>query len=1126
VGNDRRVDEILEDWLEREERGEGPSPEEVIRAHPSLSEELRARFAALHAVDEVLAGERTALPREVGGYRIVREVGRGGMGVVYQALDPAGGRPVALKVLYPGLADTPEVVRRLQRQSLISHRLQHPAIVCARGVDHAGGVWFYTMDFVQGRSLSLLVDALRGLRGRKPSDPSLDEWIRNRSARTAELFAPLADALQFVHERGVVHRDIKPSNLILGDDGVLKLTDLDLARITSGSGTITESGAVLGTPSYMSPEQAMGGRADARSDIYSLGATLYEWLTLSPPFTGQSFAELYEQILRKPPVPPRRHDESVPRALELVVLKAMEKQPARRYPSAAQFGEDLRRAAAGQRIAARPPSGVRRAILLARRHPKSSALLATLLLVLLMGGALAVSNAVARSRNLLQWVDEATWLLRQGDVGGARRAVTLILQADPRDSAGLALADKCRRAMEECGREADVLESAGTTAAVAAEAAQRRMGELESRVDRQRTAGLTRWVTTPQRGHYAAEERLLARDTAEAEARNIEMEALRRRVALLREGRVAAAKTVKEETLARLRAAWRIARTGGARERESVFRSAATRWGPGGELRWDDWTRGRLRIAAQPAGAEIFLFRWVSHEEIRPEDSPIPRLVPCPVSERGDLLPEPWAGGWRPGDPCLVVTSVAAGSLAERASVTPGDLILRVNGAACAPGLLVASLDPKGKAAEAGVEPLDRIEMNCGMAVESRFEWDFTPRPASPNDARPIIVRIGTRDLAIPRGEVPAEALGVTAGEASELIAGMAPGRGMSLLILHGAEPLQLEVPAGESSGLASEPAANALLLSPRHRMLGGATLTLEGGSYLVVARLPGFELQRFSILVPDEGEAEAALRLLPEGSTPPGFEYIPPGEFFVGGEEGGLPREQRRGGGFFLARHELRMREYFEFLSDPAVSARIRAELAEGRVILLPRIDQGPSPDHEACDTVVLADGTFALRRGSMEAALRGVSFDDLVEYLAWRNRRAESGKERWRYSLPTEEQWEQAARGADGRLYPWGNRFDFGLCVGMHWTEGLLHLWPGGSEPEDESPYGIRDMGGSQQEWVLSGSDVMPGSHVLRGGHFGGHEPRQYLGTFRETKPSGTFHMYHGVRLVARAAGTQDAR
>ena len=375
----------------------------------------------------------------VDGYRIRRQIGRGGMGVVYEAEQLSLGRRVALKVLPPALVRDGKAVQRFQREAASVAGLSHPRIVSVYGFDvTTEGVAYLAMEFVEGLDLAEIIDRLKTahthgrrfvrvsgpdleqdvsewakggkLIGTVPGDPRIREGIvldlRSYDRMAAALIADAADALRHAHAHDVIHRDIKPSNLILSREGRIKLSDFGLAKSEQGGGSLTETGDFVGSPAYVSPEQAATRRTrpDARSDIFSLGVTLYELLTLHQPFVGKNVAVILRNIITKDPPPPARLNPRIPRDLETIALKAMEKDPDRRFQSAEEFGDELRRFLNFESILSRPLGPFARGWRALRRHRVAVSLgvmgsaLITLLVLLATGVLTGSASREAASR--------------------------------------------------------------------------------------------------------------------------------------------------------------------------------------------------------------------------------------------------------------------------------------------------------------------------------------------------------------------------------------------------------------------------------------------------------------------------------------------------------------------------------------------------------------------------------------------------------------------------------------------------------------------------------------------------------------------------------------------------------
>jgi len=376
------LESLVEEYVERCRDGQPPPIEFFIQQHPELETEIRELFPTLQFLEtlrELPAGSYTPAtedPREeetfnekaFGDFRVLRQIGRGGMGVVYQAVQLSLGRVVALKVLSDQLSHDQRFQKRFQREAQAAAGLHHTNIVPVFGVGQSDGLHYYVMQYIEGDSLD------RVIAHRPRAHTSADHWFQ--AARIAE---QIADALAYAHEQGIIHRDIKPANLLLDDQGMVWIADFGLAKADDNH-DLTQTGDVLGTLRYISPEQ-LEGRASPRSDIYSLGVTLYELLSLQPAFSPCQRGELIHRVLHQFPTPLRQVAPSVPRDLATIVHKAMEKEPAHRYQSAGEMRDDLRRFLAGDPISARRLSPFHQMARWGARHP-SAAMLAVILMLI------------------------------------------------------------------------------------------------------------------------------------------------------------------------------------------------------------------------------------------------------------------------------------------------------------------------------------------------------------------------------------------------------------------------------------------------------------------------------------------------------------------------------------------------------------------------------------------------------------------------------------------------------------------------------------------------------------------------------------------------------------------------
>lgn len=270
-----------------------------------------------------------------GRYELHRQIARGGMADVFLARDQLLNRPVAIKVLFPQFAGDPAFVERFRREAQSAANLNHPNIVAVYDWGQEASTYFIVMEYVEGRSLAEI------LRSEGMLHPD----------RAADVATDVAAALSFAHRNGVVHRDIKPGNILIAPSGQVKVTDFGIARAFGGAGAdtnLTQTGSVMGTATYFSPEQAQGQPVDPRSDLYSLGVVLYEMVASRPPFTGDSPVAIAYQHVQQPPMPPSQVNAGVPRSVEAIIMRLLAKDPGQRYPSAEDLRADLRRYREGQ----------------------------------------------------------------------------------------------------------------------------------------------------------------------------------------------------------------------------------------------------------------------------------------------------------------------------------------------------------------------------------------------------------------------------------------------------------------------------------------------------------------------------------------------------------------------------------------------------------------------------------------------------------------------------------------------------------------------------------------------------------------------------------------------------------
>jgi serine/threonine protein kinase/WD40 repeat protein len=546
---------VLEEFVARYRRGERPVLTDYLARYPELAERIRVVFPMMMLMEEAgCSGSDSSVaasadtdrvvtqPQRIGGYRILREVGRGGMGVVYEAEQLTLGRHVALKVLPVQPAQDATRWERFQREAKAAARLHHTNIVPVFEVGADGAACFYAMQYIHGQPLDQVLDELRAARStqtgkssaasRSVADSLLAGSFESRYAlaapaagapaavppswailpgggelshtdskrrpyhlSVAHIGIQVAEALAYAHQEGVIHRDIKPANLLLDTGGRVWVTDFGLAKTEAGA--LTQTGDIVGTVRYMAPERFRGW-SDPRSDVYSLGLTLYEMLALRPAFPSPDRLRVIQQVECVEPPPLRRLDGYIPRDLETIVTKAIDKEPARRYQSAAELAADLQRFLEDKPILARHIGNLERTWRWCRRNPLL-AFLATFSIVVVLAGFLGVYSqwqvALAHAAQAEHNEDEA-----RTERNEARKLAAQLQAKDDELRSALYTA---RMRLARSAWDADNLEHLGDLLQLS----QPRPGEKDLRGfewhywNRRRHAELQS-VTLPLRGHF------------------------------------------------------------------------------------------------------------------------------------------------------------------------------------------------------------------------------------------------------------------------------------------------------------------------------------------------------------------------------------------------------------------------------------------------------------------------------------------------------------------------------------------------------------------------------------------------------------------------------------------------
>jgi WD40 repeat protein/tRNA A-37 threonylcarbamoyl transferase component Bud32 len=447
---DQQVNEIIAAYLEAETQGTSPDRAEWAARHPEFAQELEAFFRDHDAVRRMadptgapippepndLAAAPTLGPtdrpplsprpaaltkiRYFGDYEILEEIARGGMGVVYKARQLSLNRIVALKMILAGQLASPKEVDRFYREAEAAANLDHPNLVPIYEVGAHDGQHYFSMKFIDGQSLA------SALASGVASAPRVGRaGVRNRQDQraAAQIVAIVARAVHHAHQRGILHRDLKPGNVLLDAKGQPHVTDFGLAKRVETQSAETRTGGIIGTPSYMSPEQARSEKALSTAvDVYGLGAILYELLTGRPPFRAETPLDTVLLVLDREPEPPREVNPTIDPDLETVCLKCLEKDSGKRYGSAESLADELDRWLAGEPIQARPVGRLERAVRWCRRNPVVAGLTSAVILAVIAGSVVSFGFAVAESRRAAE--SQAAKLQADESADDARKAQT------------------------------------------------------------------------------------------------------------------------------------------------------------------------------------------------------------------------------------------------------------------------------------------------------------------------------------------------------------------------------------------------------------------------------------------------------------------------------------------------------------------------------------------------------------------------------------------------------------------------------------------------------------------------------------------------------------------------------
>ncbi len=1074
-----RLESLFDQYLDCVLRGAAVDVEAFLAARPELSaqecEQLRALASGLGAGAPPAPGAQPAAPAELGtlgSYELLRELGHGGQGVVYLALDQRLQRKVALKVLHVGgppsigSSSRSSAAARLRREAELASRLDHPGICGVYEIGTADGALYVAMRYVEGGTLAHVIANAReralaqveiGDSGSldSGSDATTTSSGRRRSLmRCVSFIESAARALHVAHEAGVIHRDIKPANLMVTPAGEPVILDFGLARNRDADATtLTAAGLNPGSPAYMSPEQISrrGDELDRRTDVYSLGVVLFECLTLRRPFEHPTPEGVHQRILHDPTPDARRVRRELPRDLCVVVQKAMEKERERRYASALELAEDLRRVRELVPILARPAGPLLRMRRWVQRNTWQTIAAGTLLVsaaVLAYVLSPRPSELEARLEAALASAKRA-WTQRDGSRANFDAFVEAIDDA---------------RSVDSQHRELLSFQALATGAFTE---------DARSHLDRVARPGLQ-----------------LDEVLAECASAHESIEK-----AFQVEPGWAGGPELLREIAARVE-----------RARAAIGSSAAG---------------ARLRVEGAPPGALVWLFRYRLQSELRAGGKP--RLVPVPEEIDKSAAHLGWplrngtdggSSGFAPGDLALCVETVAPGSAGAEAGIEAGDCIVEVAGRAVSAGLVALADFTTEELPPISVHAFDPVERLGDSEQPTEFERDLLLARSTAEKQLDALFACasGTARVAIrKRGTRTSPRIGGLV----EGLGGDLPGSGIDLLALHQGELRRLHVAGGRPLGLALLLTADPLVFAECNRIgsLPECCCELESGSYLLVARAPGFDDLRIPFVIAAQQSLVLHAELLPDSWRLPGFMYVPPGECLIGEEapaEDVRRRERLWLQGFWIARKEVTVGEYLDFLQAQETKTAIRVGELKGTRLRVPRKLTARLPWNSPCE--VLPDwnthgGPFECNQ-DRSLPIWGLTCEDMDAYCTWRTLRSPEGRAGWYFRLPSEDEWEKAARGADGRIYPWGDRLDPSFCrcrdARLALDPAAEVLEPGLRFPIDESPFGVRDTAGGLFEMCVGGLSG-PFRRPWRGGH-------QHLSLEHEPIEMHSAYHYHG--------------
>ena len=1226
AGDFNSLDDVLEaildgktiDWDEVARRGLGTEKdierlrkqaELVFRPPPGAAPDSGKKSeSSRKKKSEELRIEKDLPFEKLGDFRLIRKIGRGAMGDVYEALQEPMGRHVALKVIKSERRGAAEAHRLFIREIEAVAEVSHPNIVTVYGSGEEKGVSFYAMELIQGRNLDEVLREAAAQKETLETDTIL-HWIES-----------IARALDHVHEKEIIHRDVKPSNIRINTDGRAVLMDFGIARHVESIATMPSG--FRGTPDYASPEQI---RADPRgidkpTDIYSLGVTLYEAVTGRVPFKGETTEQIFHQILDVDPVPPRRLSPSVSRDLDRVIRIAIGKEPSWRYRRMADFADSIAKVIKGEPLDIRPAGPVKKAWRWLKRNPVAMCLAGLLLLILL--GAVGwkgtfflkareqrqnIEREIERACSLGEWENSDTQkkfivnmelLCREYSDSAEFQEVKKLVNEDlikewkslgARDkSKNVSLIDVLHDFARKSPADANLLMDNETLISLShsyngLEVSRAQNDYVTSKKVYDQFVKLEK-IHEKDRKFYsehmpreesAERQKLLdgrsSREKDLDDAESSVVTACKIALALIADFKIPENPVLNTNLAERYFRLWEEAKRNGLeRIHDDYLRKLVLKFGERNDYRRRMNSKTPILITSEPEGAEAYLFKYIPYNQVR-LGGIWKRLVPVSfgIVSRADSAEYELDNDFYPGDACLEVLDVEDGSLAEENGIERGDLITKIGFNSAGEGLFVSDVKEGGPASDVDVQRYDRID--C-----FRYKGETWPLPdiayielfpltAQDKDTTLECTGSGGEFVRINFEEEDPENLrdlsdnhllhtltGVQVLNPEDLINSNipAPLSGITFRVLCKGLPKDLHYDDTSGIGIKTRTTAYPLVFGEKSSQgtipAGGLTIDLEEGSYLLVLRCSGFEDLRVPFTVDFTGaneDSESTVRTIPcrlidkvyRRRIPKEFVWIPPGPFISGGSDTyPFHRRERKElkNGFWMCEREVTMGEWMQFVNDndtmnpdtwDSYSMEIMKEEEDLKAVLnskaglgwttregirLPRFYSFPlsrwietKPGKYGPDPK-LGFGNEWFRN----SPVWGISCNDANAYIRWLNeKRPLKGLS---YHLPSEAEWEKAARGVDGRKYPWGNCIDWSLCKGKYTRPiGPLDEKRGirlrkDIEPVmriifDESVYRVRDMAGSIREWTAP--QRIDDSYHVKGGSWTLANPEKFTSSFK---------------------------